>query len=441
MKFYNPNELFIGEVGHCHRVLKQGQYYLRFIGENYTIVTKNKHTVYEKYIDILSNIEYTYFKDSSCYVGSSTIYNTKPFSLFILSVLDKLSSDELINTLGQKILNNESISEKELAQFIYKMNNLKVDINSDSKNNIEKKYINILNNQEIKFEPTQKRDEEIKNILISLAQTKKIPLLIGNKGTGKSSIINHIIYKIQKNEIPDFLKNKKIFDITRLITSDKYCEAFNEEIKELFDKIIANNDIIFIDNIHLLYESDKFIIDLINQYIDQKNLKIIGTTTFESYNEYIYNTTLNKYLDKIEIKEPDIKTLYTIIENTLLNYSENSKINIFNIKENNFILIECLINLTKKENRIPFDSMCNKCEEEIYNPGLTIEIIDKIFAITKANNQEKLTKENIIQGINSCNKLQDKAKTDCIQNINNFVIEEPVSKINFITKILRKKKN
>ena len=132
-----------------------------------------------------------------------------------------------------------------------------------------------------------------------------------------------------------------------------------------------------------------------------------------------------------------------ITENILYNYSNNNNINIFDIEQNNLMIIEILIRLTRKENRIPFDNMCNKCEEQVYNPGLITEIIDKIFAEAKANNQKKLTKENLIYGIKSCNKIDDKAKIDFIVEINDYFIEEPepVHKPNFIAKILRKKKN
>ena len=101
------------------------------------------------------------------------------------------------------------------------------------------------------------------------------------------------------------------------------------------------------------------------------------------------------------------------------------------------MIIEILIRLTRKENRIPFDNMCNKCEEQVYNPGLITEIIDKIFAEAKANNQKKLTKENLIYGIKSCNKIDDKAKIDFIVEINDYFIEEPepVHKPNFIAQM------
>lgn len=443
MNLYKPNELFIGQVGYCSGFEKGGDKYKRFDKDKgiFTVVKKDRYSSYS-YIDFISGDEYRDFFNYSCHVGNAAIYEPKPLSLFILPIFKKNPNIEVIATISKKILNNSLISSEEITNLIYFLNNINFeDNNTKEKNNIEKKYISILNNQKFKVKPTTGEEIEITELLINLARKNTISILIGPSGVGKTSIINELAYKIKNNEAPNFIKEKKIMDITRLITSDKYCEEFNEELKEIIDKTSDNGDVLVIDNIHLLCESDKFIIDLINQYIKQKELKIIGTTSIENYNKYIKNTSLNKYIEIIEIKEPQDKTLYTIIEKILLDYSTQNKIHIFDNEENNINIINLLISFTNKDNRIPFSEMCNICDEEIYNPGLVAEIIDKTFAQAKVNNQKKLTLENVIYGINSCNKIYDNIKKIYIEKLNKTFKEEPITKQNFISKVLRKKKN
>ena len=83
-------------------------------------------------------------------------------------------------------------------------------------------------------------------------------------------------------------------------------------------------------------------------------------------------------------------------------------------------LINLLIAFTQLENRIYYRRKNIDLNTSIYNPELIIEIIDKIFANAKVNNSKELNIDNIIYGINSCNKIFDEIKIDFIEQLNSI---------------------
>ncbi|MBQ2946473.1 MAG: hypothetical protein IJE04_01295 [Bacilli bacterium] len=108
--------------------------------------------------------------------------------------------------------------------------------------------------------------------------------------------------------------------------------------------------------------------------------------------------------------------LYKIINKAFNDYSNNNNIKLLDSMDN---IIYTLTKLTDTKHRTWNDKVCN--------PDLVISIIDRIFADAKVNNQKQLTIQNIIYGINSCNRIYDSSKEDAINNLN--TIEKPKAKI------------
>ena len=119
---------------------------------------------------------------------------------------------------------------------------LGINLNEKAKNNLT--------------DPVIDRDKEIERVLeILCRRTKNNPILIGNAGVGKTAIVEELAKRIVTNEVPDYLKNKKIIslDMATTVAGTKYRGEFEERMKKILNEIETNDDIIlFIDEIHTL---------------------------------------------------------------------------------------------------------------------------------------------------------------------------------------------
>ena len=225
---------------------------------------------------------------------------------------------------------------------------------------------------------------------------------------------------IQKNNVPDFLKNKKIIklDMTSLLAGTRYVGVLEEKVEKLIEYALNNNAIVFIDEIHTIYgagasrNNDNDVAGMIKQAIDRKELKVIGTTTIEEYDKYFSNDALKRRFRKIKIDEPTDDILYQIISKVFFDYAKEYEISIF---KNMDYLINTLIELTSKNHR-PYD-------DQVCNPDLVIDIIDSIFADAKIKGQHKLSIDNVIYGIKSSERINASAIKLCLDNLDPTLID------------------
>lgn len=172
-------------------------------------------------------------------------------------------------------------------------------------------------------DPAIARDEEIKELILTLLTPEKGALLVGKPGIGKTAIVEGLAYRIQKGLVPDALKGWKLYKInmTSLIgniegENDNKIELLIRELKSL-DKVI-----IFIDEGHLLINRDENSgIDLANMLkpaLDRGTIKMISATTTEEYETYILrDRAFNRRFQKIEVEEADGPTTVKILMGTL----------------------------------------------------------------------------------------------------------------------------
>lgn len=419
---YNPNKLLIGKIGNVYKTQKNGHSYNTMESPNYAIVKQHNYHSYE-YIDILSNVNYTEFYSTWCNAGEQAICKLEPLTTFIQKIHNKIDKIKDIKKITTKIINGKNVSNKELNTLLYFLNNVEEYQEQFNKNNKEKNkevikasdYITTLTNKV--FEPVSGIDSYLEKIMICLAGDKKNPILIGQSGIGKSAIVNDLALRIKGGEIPTFLKKKKIIDITNLITNTKYAEKLKDEFEKLITSIIKNNDIVFIDNIESIITVDNCLLDIIKNNIKNNNLKIIGTISKNNYNEYFYNSDINKLFEEINVTEPTNEALYEIIYQTFINYSTKYNISYFSNMED---IINSFIELTSKNSRIKNDNLYSD-KDDICNPSLVVEIIDKIFAHARLNNQKDLTIDNIKYALDSCDKIYDDKKNEILTNLNNII--------------------
>ena len=183
--------------------------------------------------------------------------------------------------------------------------------------------------------PAIGRDEEIKKLILILLTPEKSGILVGKPGIGKTAIVEGLGYRIQRGEVPDALKGYSIWKLNTasLIgvmpgTNELKITMLLQEIKEQ-DKLI-----LFIDEIHTLIgtgtgnESMDFA-QVFKPGLDRGNIKLIGATTTEEYDQYILrDKAFVRRFQKVEVLEPTREHTIDIMMGTLpkLEYKTGAKL-------------------------------------------------------------------------------------------------------------------
>ena len=174
-----------------------------------------------------------------------------------------------------------------------------------------------------KMDPVIGRDEEIRNLIRILSRkTKNNPVLIGDPGVGKTAIVEGLAGRIVRGDVPDDLKNKKIFelDLSALVAGAKYQGEFEERFKAVL-KEVADSDgdiIMFIDEIHMIVGAGSNqamnVGNMLKPMLARGEIKLIGATTLNEYREYIEKDgALERRLQKILVQEPTTVDTLTIL--------------------------------------------------------------------------------------------------------------------------------
>lgn len=292
------------------------------------------------------------------------------------------------------------------------------------------KYGKILNNKNYIVAPTIGREKELKNLMITLAQDKKRPLIVGESGVGKTSIVDELVYRIRTGQVPGFLQGKIIVEITPgdIVAGCNFVGRFEENMTKVMKLCERLDAIVFIDEIHTIYgtgaslEKNNDMAAILKHYIDRSNLKVIGTTTEKEYEKYFSNDTLKRRFEKITVKEPTEDILYQIVNKVIEDYY--LKNGIFFENENiRSKIVNIILGATEKSYRI-YNDIVN-------NPDLAISIVDKAFAFAKVYDSEFITAEHFIEGFECCDRIYEFTKKQAIEKLKKLdtSITKPVQKI------------
>ena len=148
-----------------------------------------------------------------------------------------------------------------------------------------------------KLDPVIGRDEEIRNVVRILSRkTKNNPVLIGEPGVGKTAVVEGLAERIMKGDVPDNLKNKKIFSLNMgsLVAGAKYRGEFEERLKAVLEDVKNSNGeiILFIDELHTIVgagatEGSLDAGNMLKPMLARGELHCIGATTLNEYRQYI----------------------------------------------------------------------------------------------------------------------------------------------------------
>ena len=175
-----------------------------------------------------------------------------------------------------------------------------------------------------KLDPVIGRDSEIRNVVrIISRKTKNNPVLIGEPGVGKTAVVEGLAQRIVKGDVPDSLKDKKLFalDMGSLVAGAKYRGEFEERLKAVLEEIKASDGqiLLFIDELHTIVGAGKTdgamdAGNLLKPMLARGELHCIGATTLNEYRQYIEkDAALERRFQPVMVDEPTVEDTISIL--------------------------------------------------------------------------------------------------------------------------------
>ena len=242
-----------------------------------------------------------------------------------------------------QILKDQGIQLKELQDAIQELRK-GTHVTSQSAEetyNALSKYANDLNSlaKEGKLDPVIGRDEEIRRLLQILSRrTKNNPILVGEPGTGKTAIAEGLAHRIIRGDVPENLKEKKVFslDMGALIAGAKYKGEFEERLKSVIKEVTTSDGdiVLFIDEIHTLVgagggQGAMDAANILKPALARGELRAIGATTLDEYQKYFEkDKALERRFQKVLVDEPDTESAISILRGIKEKYETHHKVRI-----------------------------------------------------------------------------------------------------------------
>ena len=200
-------------------------------------------------------------------------------------------------------------------------------INQNPENGIdplEKYGMNLTKlSEEGKIDPVIGREVEIRRIIQILSRRKKNnPVLIGEPGTGKTTVAEGLARRIYEGDVPDNIKGKQLInmDLSAMVAGAMYKGQFEERLKNFIEEVKKKEGeiIVFIDEIHMIVgaggQGQMDIANIIKPELAQGTLKVIGATTLNEYKKHIeIDAALERRFQQVYINEPNIEDTITIL--------------------------------------------------------------------------------------------------------------------------------
>lgn len=189
-----------------------------------------------------------------------------------------------------------------------------------------------------KFDPVIGREQEIARVIQILSRrTKNNPVLLGEPGVGKTAIAEGLAQCIASGNVPELLKNKRVFsvDLSGMVAGAKYRGEFEERLKKAIEEVVKDgNVILFIDEIHTLIgagaaEGAIDAANILKPALARGEIQLIGATTLNEYRKYIEkDAALERRFQSVIVGEPTIEDTIEILKGLRPKYEAHHGIKI-----------------------------------------------------------------------------------------------------------------
>ena len=300
---------------------------------------------------------------------------------------------------------------------------------NEEKISMLKRYGVDLTTKEYITDPAIARDDEIKQVILTLLTPEKSALLVGKPGIGKTAIVEGLAYRIQKGLVPDALKNYSLIkvNITSLIgetMSDGQIEnRIDLLVRELSERL---NTIIFIDETHLLVNKagGMDFANMLKAELDRGQIKMIGATTTEEYEQYILrDRAFLRRFQKIDVLEADKPTVVKILMGTIPKLEKQIGVK---INYQPFVtekIMAFIVNMTDEYKRV--------YEIASRYPDICLTIVANAFTYALYDNRKIVSIKDFYKAICNAKNVYEDVKVKEIENFkvqfNDLIVAEGVN--------------
>lgn len=225
------------------------------------------------------------------------------------------------------------------------------------------------------------REKEIERAVTVLCRrTKSNPVLIGEAGVGKTAIVEGLAMRVVKNDVPEALIGKRIFqiDLSSVVAGTKFRGEFEERIKGIIDEAVEDDSaVLFIDELHLLNgagssEGSMDAANILKPALARNSLKLIGATTLDEYRKYIEkDKALARRFQTVMVEEPSKTVTLRILKGIKKHYEQHHSVTI-----SDEILEEAIV-------------LSTRYISDRFMPDKVIDVIDEASAVARVELDKK----------------------------------------------------